>query len=130
MVQNQWKVTLVNREIEVDCIFLEEVESLKEGLWIYTSEKPMYYIWSIIITIISSYLIKRSYLQRNKYRIEEYILESEKYLKEETIIQEEIIIEEEYIELRRVGVGGSFSPSLIYHIHSRYNFLNRRFCCI
>ncbi|KAK8850219.1 hypothetical protein M9Y10_018343 [Tritrichomonas musculus] len=109
------KVTLGNREIKTDCIFLEELESLKEGLWIYTSEKSMSYIWSILRTSISAYLIKKSYFQRNKNRIEAFILESEKYL-ESGQIQEEIIREEEYIELRRVGIGGSFSPLLIYHI--------------
>ena len=111
------KVTLLNQEIEIDSIFLEEVESLKKGLWIFTSEKPINYIWPILITSISGYLIKKSYLQRNKYRIEEYILDSEKYLEEKAIQEEIIIREKEYIELRRVGVGGSFSPWLIYHIN-------------
>ena len=53
------KVTLVNREIEIDCIFLEEVESLKEGLWIYTSEKLMNNYRSFLMTSISAYLIKK-----------------------------------------------------------------------
>ena len=109
------KITHVHREIAIDCLFLEEIESLKEGLWIYTTDKSMSYIWSFLIPSISAYLIKKSYLQRNKNRIEEYILESEEYMNSE-IIQEQIIREEEYVELRRVGVGGSFRPFLIYHI--------------
>ncbi|KAK8836224.1 hypothetical protein M9Y10_039856 [Tritrichomonas musculus] len=109
------KVTDGFREIPINSIFLEEIESLNEGLWIYTTEKSMNYIWSLLIPSISAYLIKKSYLKQNKYRIERYILDSEKYI-ETGIMQEEILSEEEYVEMRRVGIGGSFSPLLIYHI--------------
>lgn len=92
-----------NREILVDSIFLEEIESLHQSFKIIRNS-----IFEIISPCISGYLIKKSYLVKSKYRIEKFI--------EENNLSEEKIKENEYVELRIIGFGSSFICSLIYHI--------------
>lgn len=62
MIQHRYlkeKLLLEIDKLRPIAFFLEEVESLKEGLWIYISEKKMNYIWSFLMTSISAYLIKK-----------------------------------------------------------------------
>lgn len=62
MIQHRYlkeKLPLEIDKLKPIAFFLEEVESLKEGLWIHTSEKTMNNIWSFLMTSISAYLIKK-----------------------------------------------------------------------
>ena len=62
MIQHRYlkeKLLLEIDKLRPIAFFLEEVESLKEGLWIYTSEKLMNNYRSFLMTSISAYLIKK-----------------------------------------------------------------------
>ena len=93
-----------NPEIPIDDLFLDEIQSFCEYFKINTNN----IILNFISPCISSYLIKKSYILKSKYRIEQFINERD--------LTEEIIRENDYIELRIVGSGSSFTCFLIYLI--------------
>lgn len=72
----------------------------------------------MITPCISAYLIKKSYLERKKYRIEEFIHDAENKIinnfKEDSQIEE--MSEDDYVELRTVGTGSISQCILVYHI--------------
>lgn len=103
------KIEICNQEIESDEIFQDEIKNFYNDCQII-SKKAMGEAYSIIYPCILGYLIKKSYFQTQKYRIEKFILGIENDHKPETIS------ENEYVELRNVGIGSLFICELIYHI--------------
>ena len=99
-----------NQVIEIDENFNEEINILKSSLQCRKTKNPNNRIWPLVIPCISGYLIKKSYLNSNEYRIQKFIHNLESHS------NPEIIDEDEYIELRNVGLGFSFKCVLAYHI--------------
>ena len=100
-----------NREFFSESKFEEEIDGFKSSCAIHLN-RSMNEIWEIISRCFFRYLIKKSYLRKNKYRIE-YFIEN---IEEESNRKPEEISEKEYAELRIVGTGSSSNCVLIYHI--------------
>ncbi|KAK8892308.1 hypothetical protein M9Y10_029533 [Tritrichomonas musculus] len=110
-------ITSINPEISAfylydnkDENFNQEIENLTKAFNIIKGSKSLILLWSLITPCISGYLIKKGYLQRNKYRIERYIKDLDNNEKPQNISQDE------YVDLRMTGFGGAFNCALIYHI--------------
>lgn len=101
-IQNQNQ----NPEIKIDENFKEEITNLKQAFTLQEGTSLIKRIWPFITPCSSSYLIKKSYFQLNKERIQNYIQNIEKPPEKMTMK------DEDYVELRDIGIGSS----LIYHI--------------
>ena len=103
-----------NHEIEIDENFIEEINSLQRIFLPKNKNKNKSKIISRVLTYISpcisAYLIKKSYLQNKKYRIEKFIKSLDENSSQETMN------EQDYVELRSIGKGTIFECKLIYHI--------------
>ncbi|KAK8892772.1 hypothetical protein M9Y10_030014 [Tritrichomonas musculus] len=91
--------------------FINNISWLKINMSNYDVSK-INDMWSSVSSSISHYLIKKSYLMGNKYRISQFIndIESTSTLND--------LNQDEFIELSEVGKGGSFLCTLYYHITS------------
>ena len=107
--------TMIGKEIsnpDTNDNFNYTIKWFQRSLNIYNVPKIMIDMWSSVSSSISHYLIKKSYLMRDKYRISEFI----KYIESKSTLN--VINEDEFIELNEVGEGSSFFCTLYHHITS------------
>ena len=90
----------------------EEITRLKSSMHIHKVAKITIDMWPSVSTSLSCFLIKKSYLMRNKYRINQFI----KDIGSKPTL--DAINEDEFVELREVGKGTFSSCALHYHITS------------
>ena len=109
--QNENKIEIEKLEILSESEIEKEIDGFKSSCTIHLN-RSMNEIWEIISRCFFGYLIKKSYLRKNKYRIE-YFIEN---IEEESNRKPEEMKEKEYAELRIVGTGSMTSCVLIYHI--------------
>ncbi|KAK8872166.1 hypothetical protein M9Y10_007928 [Tritrichomonas musculus] len=96
--------SIKNLEIPVDSIFIDEIQSFEKC---FTELHEKCLISQLIAPCICGYLIKKSYLSKRMYRIEQFIYNRD--------LTEEEITKKDYIELRSICNGSCSICSLVYH---------------
>ncbi|KAK8837500.1 hypothetical protein M9Y10_036497 [Tritrichomonas musculus] len=109
VINENIKKKIVNQEMEINETFKQEISNFQKEFRYASKKKILKKICKYISQCISAYLIKKSYLQHNQYRIEEIIDYIENYSISE-------INSNDYLELRIIGKGSLFTSLLVYHI--------------